>query len=57
MCRAHAAELGNPVPEKPLLFLKPTSSFLEEGGAIVVSLPSCVCVCALLSVVFHEGAS
>ena len=35
--RAHAAELGNPVPEEPLLFLKPTTSYLQEGGSIVVS--------------------
>ncbi|XP_066399524.1 probable acylpyruvase FAHD2, mitochondrial [Miscanthus floridulus] len=29
---AHAKELGNPVP-KPVLFLKPTSSFLHAGVA------------------------
>ena len=34
--RAHAAELGNVVPESPLLFLKPTTSYVEEGGSIVV---------------------
>jgi 2-keto-4-pentenoate hydratase/2-oxohepta-3-ene-1,7-dioic acid hydratase in catechol pathway len=35
---AHAAELGNPMPEWPMLFLKPPSALLEHGGAIV--LPS-----------------
>ncbi|EAZ27366.1 hypothetical protein OsJ_11310 [Oryza sativa Japonica Group] len=30
---AHAKELGNPVPKEPLLFLKPTSSFLHAGVA------------------------
>ncbi|CAN6322070.1 unnamed protein product [Urochloa humidicola] len=28
---AHAKELGNPVPKEPVLFLKPTSSFLHAG--------------------------
>ena len=31
----HAKELGNPVPEEPLLFLKPPSSMLAPGGKIV----------------------
>ena len=35
--RAHAAELGNVVPEEPLLFLKPTSSYITQGESIVVS--------------------
>lgn len=30
----HAAELGNSVPDKPLLFLKPPSAFLIEGSPI-----------------------
>ena len=34
--RSHAAELGNPVPKEPLLFLKPVSSYVEMGGAIEV---------------------
>ncbi len=34
----HAAELGNDVPTHPLLFLKPPSALLDEGGTIV--LPS-----------------
>lgn len=36
--RAHAAELGNEVPSEPLLFLKPPSSVIATGEAIV--LPS-----------------
>jgi len=36
--REHAKELGNQMPERPLLFLKPPSSLLDPGGAIV--LPS-----------------
>lgn len=31
----HAAELGNEVPERPLLFLKPPSSVIGEGEPIV----------------------
>ena len=33
--RAHAAELGNEVPQEPLIFLKPPSSLLEPGGVIL----------------------
>lgn len=33
---AHAVELGNPVPEKPILFLKPTTAYLSEGQKIKV---------------------
>jgi 2-keto-4-pentenoate hydratase/2-oxohepta-3-ene-1,7-dioic acid hydratase in catechol pathway len=32
----HARELGNEVPERPLLFLKPPSALLGEGEAIVL---------------------
>jgi 2-keto-4-pentenoate hydratase/2-oxohepta-3-ene-1,7-dioic acid hydratase in catechol pathway len=32
--REHAAELGNEVPQEPLLFFKPTSSLLPPGGTI-----------------------
>jgi 2-keto-4-pentenoate hydratase/2-oxohepta-3-ene-1,7-dioic acid hydratase in catechol pathway len=32
--RAHAKELGNEVPVEPMLFMKPTTSLLEPGGAI-----------------------
>jgi 2-keto-4-pentenoate hydratase/2-oxohepta-3-ene-1,7-dioic acid hydratase in catechol pathway len=35
---AHAAELGNDVPKEPLIFLKPSSSIVGDGDAIV--LPS-----------------
>jgi 2-keto-4-pentenoate hydratase/2-oxohepta-3-ene-1,7-dioic acid hydratase in catechol pathway len=31
---AHARELGNDVPERPLLFLKPPSSLIGDGEAI-----------------------
>lgn len=33
---AHARELGNDVPERPLLFLKPPSSLIGEGDEIVL---------------------
>jgi 2-keto-4-pentenoate hydratase/2-oxohepta-3-ene-1,7-dioic acid hydratase in catechol pathway len=33
---AHARELGNPVPERPLLFLKPPSALVGDGDAIVL---------------------
>lgn len=33
---AHARELGNDVPERPLLFLKPPSSVIRDGEAIVL---------------------
>ena len=33
--RAHAKEMGKPVPEEPLLFMKPPSALLPPGGAIV----------------------
>lgn len=45
---AHAKELGNPVPSEPLLFLKPPSSLLPAGGAIV--LPT-----GQSELVAHEG--
>src|SRR4051812_44886629 len=34
--REHAKELGNEVPKEPLLFLKPPSSIVWEGQAIVL---------------------
>ena len=34
--RAHARELGNEVPSEPLLFLKPPSSVIHDGEAIVI---------------------
>ena len=30
------AELGNPIPSEPMLFLKPVSSYVEEGGSIEI---------------------
>ncbi|HEX6132342.1 MAG TPA: fumarylacetoacetate hydrolase family protein [Longimicrobiales bacterium] len=33
---AHARELGNEIPERPLLFLKPPSSLIGDGDAIVL---------------------
>lgn len=33
--RAHAAEMNKPVPEEPLLFLKPPSALLPSGGTII----------------------
>ncbi len=33
--REHAAELGNPLPVEPLLFLKPISSLLAPGASII----------------------
>jgi 2-keto-4-pentenoate hydratase/2-oxohepta-3-ene-1,7-dioic acid hydratase in catechol pathway len=33
---AHAAEMGNDVPKEPLLFLKPPSSLIADGGTIVL---------------------
>ena len=32
--REHAAELGNPLPQEPLLFLKPTSAIIAPGARI-----------------------
>ncbi len=32
----HAKELGNSVPERPLLFLKPPSAVLAPGGTILI---------------------
>ncbi|KAM7485057.1 hypothetical protein LguiA_001066 [Lonicera macranthoides] len=36
---AHAKELGNAVPKEPVLFMKPTSSYLANGGTIEVPHP------------------
>lgn len=43
----HARELGNEVPERPLIFLKPPSAVIRDGDAIVL-LPAS-------SQVEHEG--
>ena len=32
----HCAELQNPVPKEPLIFLKPTSSYVREGESMVI---------------------
>ena len=32
----HAKELGNAIPSEPVVFLKPSSSVIESGGAIVI---------------------
>jgi len=45
--REHARELGNAVPTEPLLFLKPPSSIIRSGEAIVSP--------ALTSRLEHEG--
>jgi 2-keto-4-pentenoate hydratase/2-oxohepta-3-ene-1,7-dioic acid hydratase in catechol pathway len=34
--REHARELGNEVPPEPLLFLKPPSSVVDDGAAVVL---------------------
>src|SRR6202171_177834 len=31
----HAKELGNPIPAEPLIFLKPVSSLIASGDAII----------------------
>ncbi|XP_047334908.1 probable acylpyruvase FAHD1, mitochondrial [Impatiens glandulifera] len=36
---AHAKELGNAVPKEPVLFMKPTSSYLQDGGTIEIPNP------------------
>jgi 2-keto-4-pentenoate hydratase/2-oxohepta-3-ene-1,7-dioic acid hydratase in catechol pathway len=33
--RAHAAEMGKPIPDEPLLFFKPWSALLDDGAPIV----------------------
>jgi 2-keto-4-pentenoate hydratase/2-oxohepta-3-ene-1,7-dioic acid hydratase in catechol pathway len=45
--RKHAEELGNVVPERPLLFLKPPSALIGPGDAIVLPAES--------AQVEHEG--
>ena len=44
---AHARELGNDVPDKPLIFLKPVTSVIASGEAIILPPDS--------SRVEHEG--
>lgn len=33
--RAHAVEMGKPIPEEPVLFMKPPSALIPSGGSIV----------------------
>lgn len=33
--RAHAAEMGKPVPDEPIIFLKPPSAMAPTGGTVV----------------------
>lgn len=37
---AHAKELGNEVPERPLLFFKPSSALIADGDAILLPAAS-----------------
>ena len=32
----HIKELGNQIPDKPVIFIKPASSIIGEGGTIVI---------------------
>lgn len=36
--REHATELNNPVPTEPIVFLKPTSSYISEGEDIILPI-------------------
>ncbi|ODM87587.1 hypothetical protein Ocin01_19095 [Orchesella cincta] len=38
--RDHAAELGSAIPEVPLLFMKPATSYITEGTPIMAAVPS-----------------
>ena len=33
---AHAKELGNKVPDSPILFMKPASCIVPDGGTVVI---------------------
>jgi len=33
---AHAAELGNSVPTTPMLFMKPTTCYVPDGGSVIL---------------------
>jgi 5-carboxymethyl-2-hydroxymuconate isomerase len=39
----HARELGNPVPEQAVLFIKPASSLLPDGGTVLIPAYSSDC--------------
>jgi acylpyruvate hydrolase len=32
----HAKELGNAVPKEPFFFLKPTTSYVDDGGVVEI---------------------
>jgi 2-keto-4-pentenoate hydratase/2-oxohepta-3-ene-1,7-dioic acid hydratase in catechol pathway len=32
----HALELNNPIPDRPIIFSKPTSSLLSDGGTVII---------------------
>ncbi len=51
---AHAAELGNEVPDRPLLFLKPPSSVIGPGDTIVLPASEDVHYEAELAVVIGQ---
>ncbi len=34
--RAHAEELGNPMPKQPIIFLKPTTAVIAPGETILL---------------------
>lgn len=36
----HAAEMQSAVPEQPMVFLKPTTALVPDGGAVVIPSPS-----------------
>jgi len=56
--RAHAAETGAAVPERPMIFMKPTTALLGDGGTIVlpVAAPDEVDYEAELAVVIGRPA-
>jgi 5-carboxymethyl-2-hydroxymuconate isomerase len=39
----HARELGNPVPERAVLFIKPASSIIASGGTVVIPAYATTC--------------
>src|SRR5205809_7276809 len=52
----HAKEMGTPVPEQPIFFLKPTTALLLGGGTILIPPESMrVEVETELAVILNEG--
>lgn len=39
----HIKELGNDIPDKPIIFIKPSTSILPDGGTIIIPDYSCDC--------------